>query len=119
MLIVGLDVGSTTVKASVSEGGAVRWQDYKRHNTKQAEMVLEFLGRIEAECGLTPGRDRIFLSGSGAGLLAPLLGGKMVQEVVAVSAAVEKLHPDVNFVSEIGGEDMKTLFFTPSGEGKS
>jgi len=119
MLIVGLDVGSTTVKASVSEGGTVRWQDYKRHNTKQAEMVLEFLGRIEAECGLTPGRDRIFLTGSGAGLLAPLLGGKMVQEVVAVSAAVEKLHPDVNFVSEIGGEDMKTLFFTPSGEGKS
>src|SRR4029079_1184679 len=60
MLIVGLDVGSNTVKASVSEGGTVRWQDYKRHNTKQAEMVLEFLGRIEAECGLTPGRDRIF-----------------------------------------------------------
>jgi predicted CoA-substrate-specific enzyme activase len=119
MLIVGLDVGSTTVKAAVCEGGKVLWQDYKRHNTKQAEMVLEFLGRIEAECGLTAGRDRIFLTGSGAGLLAPLLGGKMVQEVVAVSAAVEKLHPDVNFVSEIGGEDMKTLFFTPSGDGKS
>ena len=119
MLIVGLDVGSTTVKAAVCEGDKVRWQDYKRHNTKQAEMVLEFLGRIEAECGLTPGRDRIFLTGSGAGLIGPLLGGKMVQEVVAVSAAVEKLHPDVNFVSEIGGEDMKTLFFTPSGAGKS
>jgi predicted CoA-substrate-specific enzyme activase len=39
--------------------------------------------------------------------------------VVAVSAAVEKLHPQVNFVSEIGGEDMKTLFFTPCGDGKS
>ena len=119
MLTVGLDVGSTTVKAAACEGDKVVWQDYKRHNTKQAEMVLEFLGRIEAECGLTAGRDRIFLTGSGAGLLAPLLGGKMVQEVVAVSAAVEKLHPDVNFVSEIGGEDMKTLFFTPNGDGKS
>jgi predicted CoA-substrate-specific enzyme activase len=119
MLIVGLDVGSTTVKASVCEGDKVLWQDYKRHNTKQAEMVLEFLGRIETECGFTAGRDRIFLTGSGAGLIGPLLGGKMVQEVVAVSAAVEKLHPDVNFVSEIGGEDMKTLFFTPSGAGKS
>ena len=119
MLIVGLDVGSTTVKAAVREGDKVIWQDYKRHNTKQAEMVLEFLGRIEAECGLTAGRDRMFLTGSGAGLLAPLLGGRMVQEVVAVSAAVEKLHPEVNFVSEIGGEDMKTLFFTPSGDGKS
>ena len=119
MLIVGLDVGSTTVKASVMEDGAVRWQDYTRHNTKQAEVVLEFLARIETECGLTPMRDQVFITGSGAGLLAPLIGAKMVQEVVAVSAAVEKLHPDVNFVSEIGGEDMKTLFFTPSGEGKS
>jgi activator of 2-hydroxyglutaryl-CoA dehydratase len=119
MLTVGLDVGSTTVKASVMENGAVRWQDYTRHNTKQAEVVLEFLGRIETECALTPGRDRVFITGSGAGLLAPLIGAKLVQEVVAVSAAVEKLHPDVNFVSEVGGEDMKTLFFTPSGDGKS
>lgn len=119
MLTVGLDVGSTTVKASVMEDGAVRWQDYRRHNTKQAEVMLEFLARMESECGLTPGRDRVFMTGSGAGLLAPLIGAKMVQEVVAVSAAVERLHPDVNFVSEIGGEDMKTLFFTPSGDGKS
>jgi predicted CoA-substrate-specific enzyme activase len=119
MMIAGLDVGSTTVKAVVAEDGAPRWQDYKRHNTKQAEMVLEFLGRMEAEAGFTPGRDRIFLTGSGAGLLAPLLGGKTIQEVVAVAAAVEKLHPEVNFVSEIGGEDMKTLFFTPSGDGKA
>ena len=37
-----------------------------------------------------------------------------MQEVVAVAAAVEKLHPEVSFVSEIGGEDMKTMFFTPS-----
>ncbi len=119
MLIVGLDVGSTTIKASVVENGEVRWQHYTRHHTKQAEMVLEFLARIEAECGLTPGRDQVFITGSGAGLLAPLIGAKTVQEVVAVSAAVERLHPDVNFVSEIGGEDMKTLFFTPSGDGKS
>ena len=119
MLIVGLDVGSTTIKATVVESGVVRWQHYTRHNTKQAEMVLEFLARIEAECGLTPMRDRIFITGSGAGMLAPLIGAKTVQEVVAVSAAVEQLHPDVNFVSEIGGEDMKTLFFTPSGDGKS
>jgi predicted CoA-substrate-specific enzyme activase len=119
MLIVGLDIGSTTVKAAISENGELRWKDYKRHNTKQAEMVLEFLGRMEAECGLAAGRDRIFLTGSGAGTLAPFLGGKMVQEVVAVSAAVEKLHPQVNFVSEIGGEDMKTLFFTTCGDGKT
>ena len=119
MFTVGLDIGSTTVKAAMAEDGVVRWQDYKRHNTKQAEMVLEFLSRMEVECGLQPGRDRIYVTGSGAGIIAPHIGARFVQEVVAVSAAVEKLHPQVNFVSEIGGEDMKTLFFTPSGEGKT
>ena len=119
MFTVGLDIGSTTVKAAMAEDGVVRWQDYKRHNTKQAEMVLEFLSRMEAECGLQPGRDRIYVTGSGAGIIAPHIGARFVQEVVAVSAAVEKLHPQVNFVSEIGGEDMKTLFFTPCGDGKT
>jgi predicted CoA-substrate-specific enzyme activase len=119
MLTVGLDIGSTTVKAAAARGGEIVWRDYQRHNTKQAEMVLEFLERMASECGLAAGRDRVFVTGSGAGILAPHLGAKFVQEVVAVSAAVEKLHPQVNFVSEIGGEDMKTLFFTPCGDGKS
>ncbi|MBI3028136.1 MAG: activase [Candidatus Rokubacteria bacterium] len=118
MKLVGVDVGSTTVKAVAVEDGRVLWQDYHRHNTKQAEMVLQFLERIESECGLAPGGDRIFFTGSGAGLIGPLVGGKFVQEVVAVAAAVERLHPGVRFVSEIGGEDMKTIFFTSTGNGK-
>jgi predicted CoA-substrate-specific enzyme activase len=120
MRLAGVDVGSTTVKAVVvDEDGKAAWQDYQRHDTRQAEKVLDFLQRMETEGGFTPGRDRVFLTGSGAGLLTPLVGGKFVQEVVAVAACVERLHPDVRFVSEIGGEDMKTIFFTPSGEGRS
>jgi predicted CoA-substrate-specific enzyme activase len=120
MKFAGVDVGSTTVKAVVvDEDGKAAWQDYQRHDTRQADKVLDFLGRMEAEAGFTPGRDRVFLTGSGAGPLTPLLGGKFVQEVVAVAACVERLHPDVRFVSEIGGEDMKTIFFTPSGGGRS
>lgn len=117
MKTIGLDVGSTTVKAVVVDAqGQVLWRDYQRHHTRQAEKVLEFLQRMEAECGVAPGDARVMLTGSGAGLLGPLLGGKVVQEVVAVAAAVEKLHPAVRFVSEIGGEDMKTIFLTPTGQ---
>ena len=116
---VGVDVGSTTVKSVVTQDGKVTWQDYQRHNTRQAEKVLEFLERMETEGGLTAGRDRIFFTGSGAGFIAPLVGAKLIQEVVAVAACVERLHPDVRFVSEIGGEDMKTIFFTATGGGKS
>jgi predicted CoA-substrate-specific enzyme activase len=118
-MIVGVDVGSTTVKAIATEPGRVLWQDYRRHGTKQADMVLAFLSRMEDECGLTAGRDRVIFTGSGAGLIAPLVGGKTVQEVVAVAAAVERLHAGVRFVSEIGGEDMKTIFFTPAGGGRT
>jgi predicted CoA-substrate-specific enzyme activase len=119
MKLVGVDVGSTTVKAVVVEDGKVCWQDYQRHQTRQAEKVVEFLERMETEAALTPGQDRVFFTGSGAGFIAPLVGGKIIQEVVAVAACVEQLHPDVRFVSEIGGEDMKTIFFTATGTGKS
>lgn len=119
MKIVGMDVGSTTVKAVAMEGDEVIWRDYQRHNTRQAEKVLEFLGRMQDEIGLEPGRDLAFFTGSGAGLIAPMVGGKVIQEVVAVAASVEALHPDVHFVSEIGGEDMKTIFFKSSGRGKA
>ena len=63
--------------------------------------------------------DRVFFTGSGAGLIAPLAGGKVIQEVVAVAASVERLHPSVRFVSEIGGEDMKTIFFNGNEKTKS
>ncbi len=88
-LLVGLDVGSTTVKAVVVDPARdeVLWRDYQRHDTKQPEMVLEFLTRIEAE--LRPRRPSafgIFVTGSGgAAALARHLGGKFVQEVNAVS----------------------------------
>ena len=118
--ICGVDVGSTTCKyVLASPSGEVISQAYERHNTKQAEKVLQFLARLEGQHGLTPGRDRVFFTGSGAGLIAPLAGAKVVQEVVAVAASVERLHPSVHFVSEIGGEDMKTIFFSGTAKAKS
>jgi predicted CoA-substrate-specific enzyme activase len=118
--ICSLDIGSTTCKyVLASPDGKVLAQAYERHNTKQTEKVLEFLLRLENEHKLAPEQDRVFLTGSGCGLVAPLIGGKIVQEVVAVAAAVEELHPDVRFVSEIGGEDMKTIFFTGAGAQKN
>jgi len=113
-VLCGIDVGSTTCKYVLWSGGQVLAQAYERHNTRQAERVLDFLTRLEKDHGLTPQRDQVFFTGSGAGEIAPLVGGRMVQEVVAVAAAVEACYPQVCFVSEIGGEDMKTIFFTPS-----
>ena len=94
-LYIGLDVGSTTVKAVVVDPVAdeVLWQDYQRHDTKQPEKCLELLTRIETDLPLPKERFRIFVTRSGASGLAPRIGDKFVQEVNAVSLAVEKLYP--------------------------
>jgi len=110
---VGMDVGSTTVKAVIvnAETDQIIWQDYQRHETQQPEKLLEFLKRMEAEVGIAPHNCRIFITGSGGGALANLVGAKFVQEVTAVSLAVEKLHPEVNSVIELGGQDAKIIVF--------
>jgi len=109
--LVGLDVGSTTVKAVVVDAASdkVLWQDYQRHETKQPEKTLEFLKRIEAEVGVNRHNTRIFLTGSGGTAIADQIGAKFVQEVTAVSLAVEKLHPEVYSVIELGGQDAKII----------
>src|SRR5277367_1870822 len=93
--LVGLDIGSTTVKAVVVDAASdkVLWQDYQRHETKQPEKTLEFLKRMEADTGINAKNTRIFMTGSGGGSIAEQIGAKFVQEVTAVSLAVEKMHP--------------------------
>jgi activator of 2-hydroxyglutaryl-CoA dehydratase/predicted nucleotide-binding protein (sugar kinase/HSP70/actin superfamily) len=111
--LVGLDIGSTTVKAVAIDAATddILWSDYQRHETKQPEKTLEFLGRLEADIGIAAENCRIFVTGSGGGTLAPHIGAKFVQEVTAVSLAVEKLHPEVNSVIELGGQDAKIIVF--------
>jgi predicted CoA-substrate-specific enzyme activase len=117
-LLVGLDVGSTTVKAIVVDAATDKtiWQDYQRHDTRQPEKVLEFLRRMEADTGINPQNTRIFITGSGGGTIAEMIGAKFVQEVHAVSLAVEKLHPEVYSVIELGGQDAKIIVFKDDEE---
>ncbi|HTW23646.1 MAG TPA: BadF/BadG/BcrA/BcrD ATPase family protein [Candidatus Baltobacteraceae bacterium] len=111
--LVGLDVGSTTVKAVVIDAKTdeILWQDYQRHETKQPEKTLEFLRRMESEVGMSRHNTRMFMTGSGGGLLADLVDAKFVQEVTAVALAVEKMHPEVYSVIELGGQDAKIIVF--------
>ena len=111
--MVGLDVGSTTVKAIVVDVATdqIVWQDYQRHETKQPEKTLEFLRRMEADAHISKHNTRVFMTGSGGGILADLIGAKFVQEVTAVALAVEKMHPEVYSVVELGGQDAKIIVF--------
>src|SRR5215469_6593351 len=117
-LMVGLDVGSTTVKSVVVDTATdqIIWSDYQRHDTKQPEKCLEFLKRMEAEAGIRAGETRVFLTGSGGSGIVPMIGAKFVQEVNAVSLAVEHLYPECGSVIELGGQDAKIIIFKEEPE---
>ena len=118
-LSVGFDIGSTTVKAVVVDMATdqVIWCDYQRHDTKQPEKSLEFLKRFESEIpDFKEASTRLFVTGSGGGNIGRFLGAKFVQEVNAVSLAVEKLYPNCNSVVELGGQDAKIIIFKEDPE---
>ena len=114
LFILGIDVGSTTVKlvAIRAQNLEIAWSCYQRHETRQAEKVLELLERVCAELPeLVLTQTPIFITGSGAGPIAPHINAKFIQEVNAVTMAVEHLHPDVGSVIELGGQDAKIIMF--------
>ena len=118
-LVIGIDVGSTTVKSCVVDPDSreILWADYQRHETRQAEKVLEQLVAIgDAFQDIPTENIRTFITGSGAGPLRAPIGSKFVQEVNAVTMAVDQLHPDAGSVIELGGQDAKIIIYKQSEE---
>lgn len=116
---LGLDVGSTTVKGVLmsyaGDNLKIIWKCYERHETKQAEKVLEFLNELEVlyPAVFSPQSKilEIFITGSGGSTLRQTIGAHFYQEVSSVSSAVEKLYPDAKSVIELGGQDAKIILF--------
>ncbi|MFO0973178.1 MAG: BadF/BadG/BcrA/BcrD ATPase family protein [Phycisphaerae bacterium] len=118
-LLIGLDVGSTTVKFVVVNPltDEILHKDYQRHDTKQPEKCIEMLRVIEQKFADVPNNAfRVFMTGSGGSSIGKRIGAKFVQEVNAVSLAVEKLYPQVQSVVELGGQDAKIIIFKPDEE---
>ena len=118
-VVIGIDVGSTTVKMTVVDPSSkeILWSKYLRHETRQPEMTRDMLREIHAAFpDLKNDQVRVFITGSGGSPIAPHLGAKFVQEVNAVTMAVEQLHPDVGSVIELGGQDAKIIMFKQNNE---
>lgn len=117
--LAGFDLGSTTVKAVIvdAETDEIVWKDYQRHDSKQALRAMMMLKQMEAEVpGFEKGTARLFMTGSGGANVGRWIGAKFVQEVNAVSLAVEKQHPEVMSVVELGGQDAKIIIFKEDPE---
>jgi predicted CoA-substrate-specific enzyme activase len=108
---LGIDVGSTTVKAVVMEPETrnALVSRYIRHNTYQAETVKAVLSDIFERF---PGAEfRAAVCGSGGKTIADLICAPYIQEVVANSIAVRAFYPSARVAVELGGQDAKIVFF--------
>lgn len=110
-LTLGIDVGSTAIKTVALRDDEVVWCDYRRHESRPAERLLEVLREIETNTGAAPGSCHAFMTGSSGSALAGIVGARYVQEVAALSLAVQRRHPDARAVVELGGHDAKILLF--------
>ncbi len=107
---LGIDVGSTTVKTVILDGGEIIYNKYERHYSKVKETVAEQLKIIRDK--FKGERFKIAITGSAGLGIANTSGIEFVQEVYSAFVAVNKSYPDADVVVELGGEDAKIIFLT-------
>ncbi len=107
---LGIDIGSTTVKIAIlDENNDVVFSDYERHFADIQETLSDLLGRAIYKLGAVYASPVI--TGSGGLSLAGHLKVPFVQEVIAVSAALQDYAPQTDVAIELGGEDAKIIYF--------
>ena len=107
---LGIDIGSTTVKIAILDiNNDVVFSDYERHFANIQETLSDLLGRATYKLGAVYASPVI--TGSGGLALARHLDVPFVQEVIAVSTALQDYAPQTDVAIELGGEDAKIIYF--------
>ncbi|MGO5051366.1 acyl-CoA dehydratase activase-related protein [Lachnospiraceae bacterium LCP25S3_G4] len=108
---LGIDIGSTTVKIAIlNSQNEVLFSDYERHFANIQETLSDLLGRALYQLGSI--KIMPVITGSGGLTLAKHLAIPFVQEVIAVSAALQDYAPQTDVAIELGGEDAKIIYFS-------
>ena len=122
-LRVGLDIGSTTVKAVVLDQtnalNDVLFSDYRRHHANVRATVAGLLKDIHqtlVDLGRGDEPIRLAITGSGGLTLADNLHVPFIQEVIAETRAIDEEYPQADVIIELGGEDAKITYLKPTPE---
>ncbi|NTV04719.1 CoA activase, partial [bacterium] len=117
---VGIDSGSTTTKLVVADAdGRVAFTRYRKNHGDAIGAVTAALADLRAELAALPAPPvvaRAAVTGYGEDLIRCAFGcDEGLVETLAHARAARAFDPEVSFILDIGGQDMKAIFL---GEGQ-
>jgi predicted CoA-substrate-specific enzyme activase len=112
---VGIDSGSTTTKLVVTDrDGRVAFTRYARNNGDAIGTVQAALADLHSACltlPMPPVIARTAVTGYGEDLIRSAFGcDDGLVETLAHTRAAQAFDPEVTFILDIGGQDMKAIF---------
>lgn len=112
---IGIDVGSTTVKAVVLDSNDnLIFKRYERHYADIKPKLLDILKDMHGAIG--DGQVTVSVTGSAGMGLAENIGVLFTQEVIAATKAIKTYYPQTDVVIELGGEDAKITYLSDGVE---
>ena len=106
---LGLDVGSVSVNLVVmTPAGKVVEEQYRRHLGQPQRIALQLLSSLEPDYPLHNCRLAAF-TGIGGEVLAQVLGGTLVNEVISQARGTCHFQPEARTIIDMGGEDAKLI----------
>lgn len=114
-VFIGVDSGSTTTKLVVLDAqGRLLFTDYRPNNGNSFGAFGQALQAFQTACNehnFTPNIVNSAVTGYGENLLKTGYGlHHGVVETMAHYLGAKKVSPDVSFILDIGGQDMKAIF---------
>lgn len=106
---LGIDIGSTTTKLILIQGGNVIYEKYARHFSRVRKTTLAMLEDMRKETGCDS--VTVTVSGSAGMGMAQNAALPFIQEVYATGEVIKNRAPETNVVIELGGEDAKVIFY--------
>jgi predicted CoA-substrate-specific enzyme activase len=112
-----MDIGSVSANTVIiNEQGEIIKEDYRRTKGQPLETALVVLSGLLEE--IPEGRlGSLALTGTAGKKVAEILEVPFVNEIIAQARAVDRFHPEVRTIIEMGGEDSKLILLSP-GEGE-
>jgi len=112
--IVGLDLGSISVNAVVidTKGDIIYEEEYLRHNGQPLRKAKEVVEKILKKYPFS----YLAITGANGEQLSQIWDVSYIEEVISQAKGIHHLHPEVESVIDIGGNDAKFIVLDEKGE---